>query len=117
MHGFRKYFKARAEQSGMKPINIEMLMGHSIGISNSYYKPIENEPQDYLRSEDDLTISHEKRLRRELEKLKVENADNNDAINLYHASCDTFTCSMHKHIPIVQRLISVMSFRRATISV
>jgi hypothetical protein len=93
-----------------------MLMGHSIGISNSYYKPIENEPQDYLRSEDDLTISHEKQLRRELEKLSRE-ADNNDAINLYQASCGTFTCSMHKHIPIVQRLISVMPFRRATTSV
>ena len=47
-------------------------MGHSIGISNSYCKPIENEPQDYLRSEDDLTISHEKQLRRELEKLSRE---------------------------------------------
>jgi hypothetical protein len=28
-----------------------------------------------LRSEDDLTISHEKQLRHEVEKLKVENAD------------------------------------------
>jgi integrase len=76
VHGFRKYFKTRAEQSGMKPVHIEMLMGHSIGISNSYYKPTENELlQDYLKSEDDLTISHEKQLRREVEKLKVENAD------------------------------------------
>jgi hypothetical protein len=62
--------------SGMKSVHIEILMGHSIGISNSYYKPTENELlQDYLISEDDLTISHEKQLRREVEKLKVENAD------------------------------------------
>jgi hypothetical protein len=53
-----------------------MLMGHSVGISNSYYKPTENELlQDYLRSEDALTISQEKQLRHEVEKLKVESAD------------------------------------------
>ena len=76
VHGFRKYFKTRAEQSGMKPINIEMLMGHSVGISNSYYKPTENELlQDYLKSEDALTISQEKQLRHKVEKLKVESAD------------------------------------------
>jgi hypothetical protein len=33
------------------------------------------ELQDYLSSEDDLIISHEKTLRLEVEKLKVENAD------------------------------------------
>ena len=30
-HGLRKWFKTRCEQSGMKSINIEILMGHSIG--------------------------------------------------------------------------------------
>jgi hypothetical protein len=76
VHGFRKYFKTKAEQSGMKPINIEMLMGHSVGISDSYYRPTENELlQDYLRSEDTLTISREKQLRHEVEKLRVENED------------------------------------------
>ena len=39
-HGFRKFFKTHAEQV-MKPINVEILMGHSIGISDSYYKPEE----------------------------------------------------------------------------
>ncbi|MGC2574402.1 MAG: hypothetical protein WA364_23055, partial [Candidatus Nitrosopolaris sp.] len=38
IHGFRKYFKTMAEQSGMKPINVEILMGHSVGISDSYYR-------------------------------------------------------------------------------
>ena len=27
----------------MKPIHIEILMGHSVGISDSYYRPTENE--------------------------------------------------------------------------
>jgi hypothetical protein len=33
-HGSRKWFKTRCEISGMKSINIEILMGHSIGISD-----------------------------------------------------------------------------------
>ena len=36
-HRLRKWFKTRCEISGMKSINIEILMGHSIGISDSYY--------------------------------------------------------------------------------
>jgi len=68
VHGFRKYFKTRAEKSGMKPINVEILMGHSVGISDSYYRPTENELlQDYVRATDALTISQEKQLRHAVE--------------------------------------------------
>ena len=68
VHGFRKYFKTRAEQAGMKPINVEILMGHSVGISDSYYRPTENELlQDYIRVIDALTVSAENKLRHELE--------------------------------------------------
>jgi integrase len=48
-HGFqvndsyRKWFKTHCEMSGMKPINIETLMNHSTGISDSYYRATENE--------------------------------------------------------------------------
>jgi hypothetical protein len=56
-HGFRKFYKSRAEQV-MKPINVELTMGHSIGISASYYKPTEKEVlEDYLRAVDLLTIN------------------------------------------------------------
>ena len=41
IHCYRKWFKNRCEIAGMKPINIEKLLSHSIGISNSYYKPSE----------------------------------------------------------------------------
>ena len=34
-HGFRKWFKTRCEIAGMRSINIETLMSHSIGISDS----------------------------------------------------------------------------------
>jgi hypothetical protein len=36
-HSLRKYFKTRCELAGMKPINIENLMGHSIGISDYFF--------------------------------------------------------------------------------
>jgi hypothetical protein len=62
-HGFRKWFKTRCEIAGMRSINIEMLMGHSIGISNSYYRPTEDELlDDYLKAVSFLTISDEHRL-------------------------------------------------------
>jgi hypothetical protein len=43
-------------------------MGHSVGISDSYYRPTENELlQDYVRVMDALTVSPENKLRHELE--------------------------------------------------
>lgn len=60
-HGFRKFFKTHAEQT-MKPINVEIMMGHSTGISDSYYRPSENVMlEDYLKAIADLTISSEHR--------------------------------------------------------
>ena len=37
IHGYRKAFKTICENSGMKSINIELLLGHNIGVSGSYY--------------------------------------------------------------------------------
>lgn len=59
-HGFRKFFKTRCEIGGMKPINIEKLMGHSVGISDSYYRATEHELlDDYLKVIRNLIISNE----------------------------------------------------------
>jgi len=61
VHGLRKYFKTKAEQAGMKPIHVEILMGHSTGISDSYYPPTENDLlQDYLNVVDNLTANEQK---------------------------------------------------------
>jgi len=38
VHSLRKFFKSHCEQV-MKSINVEILMSHAIGVSNSYYKP------------------------------------------------------------------------------
>ena len=56
-HGLRKWFKTRCEIAGMKSINIEKLMGHSIGISDSYYRATEDELlDDYLKAIPFLTL-------------------------------------------------------------
>jgi len=56
-HGFRKFFKTRMEMSGVKPIITEMLMGHGVGVSNSYMKPTARElVEEYSKAIDELTI-------------------------------------------------------------
>ena len=64
IHSIRKFFKTRAEQV-MKPINVETLMGHSTGISDSYYRPTDKELlDDYLSAVPLLTISETEEVRR-----------------------------------------------------
>ena len=81
-HSLRKYFKTRCELAGMKPINIENLMGHSTGISDSYYRPTENDLlQDYLKCVDVLTINDEKSLQKKVEELANKSEDNQYLVN------------------------------------
>lgn len=59
VHGMRKLYKTRAEQV-MKPINVELTMGHDIGVSASYYKPTEREVlEDYLKAVPCLSINQD----------------------------------------------------------
>jgi integrase len=81
VHGFRKFFKTKAEIGGMKPINAETLMGHSTGISDSYYRPTENDLlDDYLKIVDHLTIRTESTFKAEVEQVKERGSMNEDAI-------------------------------------
>ena len=77
MHGLRKMYKTRAEQV-MKPVNVEVTMGHNIGISASYYKPSEKELlADYLKAVRLLSINNtEKELVRQVEELHERSKDN-----------------------------------------
>jgi hypothetical protein len=73
-HGFRKWFKTRCEISGMKSINIEILMGHSIGISDSYYKITQEELlTEYLKASDFLMVSNENQLQKQYNKIQIQN--------------------------------------------
>ena len=61
----------------MRSINIEMLMSHSIGVSNSYYKPTEDELlNDYLQAVPFLTVSDEHRLQEQVNELSEKTKDN-----------------------------------------
>jgi integrase len=75
-HGFRKFYKSRTEQI-MRPINVEITMGHDIGISASYYKPTEREVlEDYLKAVDLLTINSDKLiLEKQVLELKEKSKD------------------------------------------
>lgn len=55
-HGFRKYFKTVAERR-MKSLHVEMLMGHSTGLADNYYRIPEKELLDeYLKAVPDLSV-------------------------------------------------------------
>jgi integrase len=57
-HGFRKYFKTQAEQSRMHSAKIEILMGHSLGVSDSYIRFTEDQLlEEYLAVVEYLTIN------------------------------------------------------------
>jgi hypothetical protein len=81
-HGFRKFYKSRAEQI-MRPINVEITLGHDIGISASYYEPTEPEVlADYIRSVDLLTIQNDGlKLEKEINELKKKNMDDEHTVN------------------------------------
>jgi hypothetical protein len=63
----------------MKPINVEITMGHDIGISSSYYKPTEREVlDDYVKAIPLLTIhGNSSILQKQVEEL-AERTNNND---------------------------------------
>jgi hypothetical protein len=82
-HGFRKFFKTHAEQV-MRPINVEVLMGHSIGISDSYYRPTEGQLlRDYLKAVDLLTIKD-----RDYEMVKSRRSSSSSCSVDYHYNDD-----------------------------
>jgi hypothetical protein len=55
-HGFRKFFKSVCERR-MKSLHVEMLLGHTVGLADNYYRPQESELLDeYLKAVPDLTL-------------------------------------------------------------
>jgi site-specific recombinase XerC len=70
VHGFRKAYKTICELGGMKPIIIEILLNHTTGISDSYFRPTESQLlDDYLLIHDKLCVS----VVADLAKLRLEN--------------------------------------------
>ena len=64
----------QCERSGMKSINVKMLLGHGIGVSGHYYRPAESDIlEDYMThaAADALTIDPTQRLQQENQDLKT----------------------------------------------
>jgi len=62
----------------MKSLNVEILMGHNIGLADSYYKPSEQELlKEYLLAVDLLTIHDDKtKLEKQLKEMEDKSTDN-----------------------------------------
>jgi hypothetical protein len=77
----RKFYKSHAEQV-MGPINVEITMGHDVGLSESYYKPTQQEVlEDYLKAVNNLTINGDKAiLQKQVERIMQETKDNEHII-------------------------------------
>jgi hypothetical protein len=67
-HGFRKRFKTRCEIAGVRPLNVECMLGHDTGIAGSaYYRPSDNELlDDYLKAIPSLQVSEVAHVKQEL---------------------------------------------------
>ena len=71
-HGLRKYFKSNAERV-MRPLNVAMLMDHKSGVSDSYWRPTEQDLlEDYVKAVDYLTINKESKVISELQNDVME---------------------------------------------
>jgi integrase len=72
-HGFRKFFTTQLIHSKVNPEIREMLLGHKIGLTGSYYRPTEEEMySEYEKAADNLTINEENRLKRRVRTLEIE---------------------------------------------
>jgi hypothetical protein len=72
-HGFRKLTETSFIRSKVNAEAREMLMAHSIGLGDAYYRPDVGEILDeYLKAVDLLTINDENRLKRKVEILEVK---------------------------------------------
>jgi integrase len=72
-HSFRKAFETICQKAKMNHNNIKLLMDHSLGESQNYHRPLEEDIlEDYLKAVDLLTINEENRLKLKVEKLEIE---------------------------------------------
>jgi integrase len=71
-HAFRKFATTNMVRAKVNPEIREMLLGHSIGLSSSYYRPDPTELlEEYLKAIDYLTISNENRLTKKVQQLTI----------------------------------------------
>lgn len=111
-HGFRRFYKTRCEIGGMKPANIELLLGHFLGISSSYYKPTEEELlKDYLDHVEHLLIYNVAKTQTELRSLQKENKEFARKYAFDMENRETIISSLNERVTIDDDAMSVLSDR------
>jgi integrase len=82
-HGFRKYFKTVAERH-MKSLHVEILMGHSVGLGDNYYRIPEKELlAEYSKAVSDLSVSNSPQVMDETRMKSVEDDMANLKVIIY----------------------------------
>jgi hypothetical protein len=75
-HGFRKFVHTTMANAKINIEIREMLLGHSIGLGDAYYRPtLEQCLLEYLKVVNDLTINEENRLSQRIKELQENNQD------------------------------------------
>jgi hypothetical protein len=91
----------------MKSLNVEILMGHDIGLADSYYRPSEQELlKEYLSAVDLLTIHDDKtKLEKQVKELNEKSIDNEYIIEGRLREKDKQIQSLVKKQEEIERLI------------
>ena len=72
-HGFRKFVNTEMINSDVNLVVKEMLLGHSVGLEGSYYRPTTKKLLDeYLKAVNNLTINEENRLKIKVKQLETD---------------------------------------------
>ncbi len=72
-HAFRKYFNTCLANCDVNLAVKERLMGHSIGLDDSYFRPTEKQLlTEYMKAVNELTINEENRLKKKVDELQVK---------------------------------------------
>jgi len=72
-HGYRKFCHTTMTHAKINVEVREMLLGHKIGLSNSYYRPtVEEMLNEYKKCINDLTIDHSHRLQKQVQQLQEQ---------------------------------------------
>jgi|GEM_PF-121254 len=72
-HGFRKFFNTTLKNADIKPLFVELWLGHSVGLDSAYFRPSEKELlAEYMKADPLLTIDPANRLRQTVNELQKE---------------------------------------------
>lgn len=85
-HAFRKYYATTLANCDANQLIKELLMGHSVGLDNSYYRPNENKMlSEYMKAIDMLTLDSSQQLERKMQLLQQEK-NQIEMLELKHSS-------------------------------